>query len=452
MGIAEYFFRNVVYLPIARYQAGPVDRLLDHFLESQFQSIDILRASQAERLTPLVEHARRHVPFYRDGLPAGFQAGNSPLQMVTDLPFLLKSDLQTSAERLRSTADLGRLALKTTGGSTGQPVTLWKTRSAWALELAATWRGYYWAGIAMGDKQARFWGVPHRTAARLKARAIDFTCHRLRLSAFSFGDADLAGYLSALRKFKPRYFYGYVSMLREFADYLSRTGQSLGFPLTATVTTSEVLTPADRDLMTEAFGAPVFNEYGCGELGSVAHECEAGRLHLTEENMIVEVLSGEKPAAPGEPGELVVTELNNFAFPLIRYRTGDFGTLSPNPCPCGRNLRVLDSIQGRAYDFIRNRDGRLFHGEFIMYIFEDIQSQGAGIKQFQVVQEDLDRFLIRIVADDDFDTRWEGIIMDRIREHVDPSATFSVEYPPDIQRESSGKLRLIKGLGQVDGQ
>jgi phenylacetate-CoA ligase len=441
MPLRRAFYRHLLYYPVARWQAGDLQKHQRFLDQSQYGTRTDLDSLQAERLNRLLDHARRHVPFYQDGvLPAGPQVD------LSGLPFLLKSDLQASGPRLRSTAALGRLVTKTTGGSTGQPVTLVKSREALAWELAATWRGYSWAGVGAGDRQARFWGVPHDRGSQRKARLIDAVCNRVRLSAFHFGEQDLERYVGFLNQAKPRYFYGYVSMIAEFAKFLRRKNLKLDLPLECIITTAEVLTDADRQLLTETFGAPVFNEYGCGELGTVAHECEHGSLHLSEENMIVEIMSGEKSCAEGQAGELVVTELNNLSFPLIRYRTGDYGSIGADRCRCGRTLRVLESVQGRAYDFIRNRHGTSFHGEFIMYIFEDLRRQGAKIRQFQVIQQGVDAFLVRIVPDLDYDSTCEEVIARRIREQVDMASTVKFEYIETVEREKSGKLRLIKGL------
>jgi phenylacetate-CoA ligase len=190
----------------------------------------------------------------------------------------------------------------------------------------------------------------------------------------------------------------------------------------------------------------VFNEYGCGELGTIAHECEAGRLHINDENLIVEVLDGGRPCAPGAKGELVVTELHNIAMPLIRYRTGDFGAIGAEPCPCGRTLTVLETVFGRAYDFVEAPDGRRFHGEFLMYIFEEAQRHHLGIAQFQVRQETLTRFHIRLVPGPGFSERSEQAVLARMREHLGPDIEARFEIVDEIPRERSGKMRVIIGM------
>lgn len=442
MDLEKFFYRDLLYYPVARVQAGAVKKYQAYLEKTQFQDRKETQSLQRHRLEALMTHARDKVPFFGDG-----RLARSSLRELDGVPFLEKLDLQNHHKLLRSTASLGRLASKTTGGSTGQPVTLWKTRMALAWELAATWRGYSWANVRVGDRQARFWGVPQDTAAKRKARVIDFVCNRVRVSAFHFNDEDMLGYVSTLNRTKPSFFYGYVSMLSEFARFLNRRNIKLDFPLTSVISTSEVLSDPDRALLQETFAAPVFNEYGSGELGTVAHECEHGAMHLSEENMIVEIFDGDRPCGEGETGELVVTELNNKSFPLIRYRTGDFASISERPCACGRTLRILENVQGRAYDFIRNSQGDMFHGEFIMYLFEDLRRQGANISQFQVIQEDLDQFLVRIVKDEGYDSSAEEVITRRIQSEVDQNALINFQFVTGIEREKSGKLRLIKGLG-----
>jgi len=217
---------------------------------------------------------------------------------------------------------------KTTGGSTGQAVTLLKSRQAMACEPAATWRGYSWAGISIGDKQARFFGGPISGANKIIASITDFICNRVQLSAFSYSQSEMKQYDRKISNFCPAYFYGYVSMIDEYARYIKKEGERKKIAgLKAIITTSEVLHNSQSTLIEDVFHTKIYNEYGRGEVGTIAHECECGNMHISAENMIVEVLDGDRLCVPGELGEIVVTELNNTFFPLIRYRLGDFGML-----------------------------------------------------------------------------------------------------------------------------
>jgi phenylacetate-CoA ligase len=361
------------------------------------------------------------------------------------MPFLNKADLQTSWQSLTNPHWRGPCTVKTTGGSTGQAVTIRKSRDATARESAASWRGLGWAGIRIGDKQARFWGVPHAASDRLRARVMDFIAHRRRCSAFAFTEADLARYTRMLNRFRPAYFYGYVSMLEQYAEYVAAHRVRLSFRPTAIVTTSEVLTSPSRRRLQDAFGCRVFNEYGCGELGTIAHECEKGSLHINAENLLVEVIQGDRRCAAGETGEIVVTELNNLAMPLIRYRLGDVGSFAADPCPCGRTLPVLARVAGRAYDLVYNRDGRMFHGEYFMYIFEEVKRRGLGIKAFQVVQDSYEGFTVRVVPGVGYGEETRALVRSRFREAYGEADVRFVEVA-GIPRQPSGKMQLIVGL------
>lgn len=445
MDVNALMFRYLVYYPVVRARGQPVPAQLRKLLTTQYLEPSALAALQADKLRRLLEFARSRVPFYRRTL--GPLAGAAGLASLSDVPPVHKQQIQSEPASFLAQERLGPITRKTTGGSTGEPMTVHKTRQAMAWELAATWRGYSWAGVRIGDRQARFWGVPIEANARRRARLVDWVANRRRCSAFAFDDRALAAYTERLKRFDPTWFYGYVSMIHEYAEFLRRTGTASPFRLDAIVTTSEVLTSAQRRSIEEVFRTRVFDEYGSGELGTVAHECEHGSLHVSAENMIVEVLDGDRPCEPNRVGELVVTELNNGAMPLIRYRTGDFAAVSGTPCRCGRTLPVLENVYGRAYDALRNRHGRVFHAEFMMYIFEEAQRRNLGIRAFQVVQEAPGAFRIRVVADARYGPATEAFVAQRIRDGFDAQACIRFERVDRIERLASGKKQLIVGMG-----
>src|SRR5690606_32007777 len=184
--------------------------------------------------------------------------------------------------------------------------------------------------------------VPHDRKARYRAMLADLVANRRRVSAFDLNDDSLARYYRKLQAFRPRYLYGYVSVLEVLARFIMDKGLKPIASVRSIITTSEVLSDAQRTLVESAFGVKIFNEYGCGEVGSIAHECEHGNLHIMADNLLIEV-DGDKE------GELIVTDFFNLKTPLIRYRLGDYGRLSGANCSCGRSLPVLDNVYGRAY-------------------------------------------------------------------------------------------------------
>ena len=445
MSLDRLFFKYGVYYPVTWARGEHFRSYLAAFDKSQWADPTELRSLQERKLNALVDWACASVPFYRNRIDRGRLPRRLTLEDVSALPLLSKADLRDRAGELA--ADCGeRTTVKTTGGSTGQPVTVTKSRTATAQELAAMWRGWRWSGVDVGDRQARFWGVPLTREGRLRAKLVDFVSHRRRFSAFRLSEADMAAYTDALNRFRPDFVYGYVSILAEYAAYLERS-RARRFVPKAVIATSEVLTPQHRTTIANGFGAPVFEEYGCGELGNIAHQCEKGGLHVSAENLIVEIA-----AEPGDTaGEIIVTELNNLAMPLVRYRLSDFGVLANERCACGRTLSVIRNVVGRAYDVVYNREGRIFHGEFFMYILEEAKQKSLGMQRFQVVQHDVERFTIRVQPGPGYGPETEAFVRRRITESYGAYAKIDFEYVERIERESSGKLRLIVGCGRPGG-
>lgn len=444
--LSRWAHRNVVYPAIVRARGeGSVFKELAELRALERLPPAALVRRQAGRLAETLNHAQNHSPFYAKRWPwASRVSAEDAIARLAELPLITKTDLQESLDELIAQPALRRVTRKTTGGSTGQPVTVVKDREATAHEMAASWLGYGWFGVEIGDRAVRFWGSPFTLKRRLRFAAADLAMHRIRFSAFAFDEDDLERYWRRCLSFRPDYFYGYVSMIEAFADFVQRRGYdgpSLG--LKSVITTSEVLSPAQRDLIRRAFGVRVQDEYGCGEVGPIAYECEEGRLHVMSENLVVELVqaSGE-PAEPGGSGEIVVTDLNNRAMPLIRYRLGDFGVLGPD-CPCGRGFPVLKKIWGRAYDFVKAPDGRRYHGEFFMYLFEDLRAGGCQIGQFQITQESGEVLSALVVATEDAGEE----VADRVRAQLREALTgmeVTVSRVRSIPREASGKMRVIR--------
>lgn len=442
--INEWIFRNLVFFPATRMMRQTVARDLTQLEDSQFFDANKMSALQDEKLRLALRKAVADVPRYSE-LKSQIDWS---ADLLSQLPVITKTDILDNREGFVSKDDLRGAVTKTTGGSTGQPVTLLKSPGAVSMELAGTWRAYGWVGLKIGSRQMRFWGVPQKSGGAVSAGIKDFLLNRKRCSAFAFNDTNLAGYYDQLKSFKPAYLYGYASMLEEFSRFIVRKGNA-GKPnreLTCVISTSEVLSDSQRAVISEAFGVPVFNEYGCGEFGSIAHECTAGKMHVTSENVILEVVNDGKPANPGEVGELLVTELNNKTMPMFRYRIGDFGAVSYEPCACGVKLPILTGLFGRAYDTITSPDGRKYHGEFFLYVLEDARRSGLDVKGIQVRQSSVNALDVALVAASEDQVALVELFESRLISGMGAEMQISVSFVEAISREKSGKMRVVVGL------
>jgi phenylacetate-CoA ligase len=239
--------------------------------------------------------------------------------------------------------------------------------------------------------------------------------------------------------------FGYPSALSHIARHAQARGQRMDdLGIRVAFVTSERLYDEQREQISKTFGCPVANGYGGRDAGFIAHQCPAGGMHITAEDIIVETLDPDgNPVPRGTAGEIVVTHLATGDFPFIRYRTGDVGVLGDAPCSCGRGLPLLKEIQGRTTDFLVAQDGTVMHGLALVYILRDLPQ----VKAFKIVQESLDLTRVQVVAD----VPVSGIrqkIVDGFRARLGAGIEVEVEQVEAIAPEKSGKFRYV--ISKVD--
>jgi phenylacetate-CoA ligase len=245
-----------------------------------------------------------------------------------------------------------------------------------------------------------------------------------------------------IRHFKPRCIFGYpssLSLLCELAKKANIDLSALGIKVI--FSTAEVLYTHQRKIISETFGGiPVVDGYGSREGGFISHECPDGCMHITSESVIVEFIKDGCPVKAGEEGEIVITHLDNYAMPFIRYKTGDIGRPSNKQCKCGRGLETMEICLGRSTDFILTEDGRVMHGLALIYIVRDI----PGVQKYKIIQEKINQIRILIVHDDNFPKGINKHIIDQVKNRMGKITEVMIELVDDIPVERSGKYRYVE--------
>jgi phenylacetate-CoA ligase len=447
MGLYRQIVRGLLH-PLALWRAGELAeaRYLRDFEASQFLPPEEIQALQRERLRRLLDHAYTRCPLYRQRFN---RAGLTPADIRTLddlrlLPVLQKCDIQEQRDELVAHGWLaGDLILNRTGGSTGTPLTFYLSRDRKCSRAAATRRHNRWAGWDVGDKVALLWGAPRDAAAGWRARLRRrFLERSLFLDAGHITAARLARFHDALKRFRPRILLAYAQAAVLFARFLRSRGLCAYRPH-ALVTSAEVLEPEQRNLLEEVFGCQVFNRYGCRETSVVASECPAhDGLHVMAEGIYVEVVRGNEPAAPGQPGALLLTDLLNYAMPLIRYRVGDVGAWAEGHCRCGRGLPRLRQVAGRVTDFLVGADGRLVSGSFLSIY---LVGQRPSLGQVQIRQDRAGQAHFRVrpphgrLSDADLDYLHAGT-----RAYLGEEVRVSWEVVDELPSEPSGKFLFCR--------
>lgn len=357
------------------------------------------------------------------------------------IPFLTKEIIRKNLDNLKSKSYQGRMQLASTGGSTGEPVAVYWDMNRLSWDTAAQLRCHKWFDIDIGEKEAVIWGSPIEITKQDRIRSLrDHFINTRLLSAFNLSEQSLESYLKILRKWNPSKIYGYASVIYTFAKYL--LSHNIAFPvksLKAIFPTAEPLYDFQREEIQKAFGCPVSIEYGSRDAGAIAHECPEGGLHVNAENIIIEVLSNENKVSEGGSGEIVVTNMSTIGMPLIRYKTGDIGTISTNNCSCGRFLPLLGEVEGRSTDFLVGHDGRLIHALSIIYILRERKK----IKQFRVIQESTKSVIIEVVVYSKLTDKEVFDIKRQIRNLLKSNVEIKVNYLDNIKTLASGKHRYV---------
>ena len=309
------------------------------------------------------------------------------------LPLLDRSTIREQLDRLRATNIASdRFVPNGTGGSTGEPLRFFDDREEAGWSEAAVWRSYRWYGVDVGDRCAYLWGSNFDLtkfqgfSGRLRSRVLNL----LMLPAWELSEGHRISFLDAARHFKPRLLVAYAGAIYDWARLLGNDRDPIP-GLSAIVVSAETLYDEWRSVIEGCFKVPVYNRYGGRDIKFVAQECPARKgLHINSENVLVEIVRDGRPVPPGELGEIVVTRLDNFAMPFIRYRSGDLGVMASSACECGRSLPLLQKVEGRVQDAIVTSHGRIVSGPFFAHMMKDCPE----VKEFQVHQLAMDRLRI----------------------------------------------------------
>lgn len=424
----------------------------DQYCKSQWYSPAQLQAMQEEKLFALLNHAAKNVPYYRKILDASKLTSSSSLEYLTSIPILNKSLLQDEFPNLISDGSAGYTGhIHASGGTTGQPVKYYLDDRLKIIGKAIERRGdFEWTNTSPQCRKAILWGRID-TKKRYFPILRGFLNKQWKYYAYKASESDLAFIAKSLSTVRPELIMGYSSSLGRMAEYLLQKDNNDIRPK-AILATAEVLTEETRALAMQAFGCRVYNRYASSEFGLIASECEKDHLHIHTERLVLEIIKDGKPAPPGEEGEIVITDLDNYAFPFLRYATGDIGAISPFPCSCGRGLPVLKKLSGRTADYIKTPSGISVLAVETFTAFRTVCSDHE-IKRVQIVQPALDTIVARLITGDGYSIAMEDKIRSILFELCFDNTgikQIDFEYVKELEVAPSGKTTFY--ISRLEGE
>jgi phenylacetate-CoA ligase len=211
---------------------------------------------------------------------------------------------------------------------------------------------------------------------------------------------------------------------------------------------SEMILDSDRKAVSEAFRCPVYDEYSSVEMGPIANMCSHGNMHTFSDNVILEILDSHgQPCAPGERGEIVLTALNSFAMPFIRYRIGDYASYSENSCMCGLPFPVINSVEGRKDDSFNLKNGNAIPAwkiyEVVERPLEDYGMDKMVLKDFFLIQKKTDQAEFHYVKGPDFHETYIDELVKGAADLFGKDFNFCLNEAPCIERIKTAKRKYI---------
>ncbi|MCZ6702042.1 MAG: phenylacetate--CoA ligase family protein [Ignavibacteria bacterium] len=317
-------------------------------------------------------------------------------------------------------------------GSTGEPLQFYKTKDSYSLNIAANLRGWYNMGYRLGDSYVKL-SVNPRSSRIKKIQDRVNSCFYFSSEAVT--EASMREFVELLVKNRPKFIRGYPSTLSLLGKYLASSGADIP-ELIAVNTTGEILFPEMRQIIERAFCCPVFDSYS-GEGGANMFEFSKGKYFVSNEYAITEVIDDQGRAITNGEGEIVTTDLWNYANPFIRYAVKDKVVIDDNESECCY-LRV-SRVLGRSVDMLELSNGRTMIVHFFTGFFEWEKS----VSQFQVIQTAPNVVEIKLVVNDYFNSREETKIHNRVKEYVGEGVALTLSLVDDIPVSKNGKRRFM---------
>ena len=421
---------------------------------TEFLSREQIEKIQLVRLQALLRFANQHVPYYKTRFnqesfdPRTF----GDMSKLSDLPLLSKSDVRENIHfRMFSDShNKKQMQRIRTSGSTGEPFVCYADKFQLEMRFASTIRAYEMAGWNFGDKQLRLW---HQTIGMSKSQIfrerIDaFLMRRKFVPAYELTAEKVEKLLKYIEKSKPRIIDGYAESLNFLAIFVKKTSR---WSPNAIISSAQELTDSTRSAIENTFNANVYDKYGSREFSGIAYQCQFGKnYHVQDESYIVELLVDGRHAVPGEIGEVVITDLNNYSTPMIRYRIGDLAlAVDQVDCRCGRKLSQIGKISGRTQALVYCTNGVWLPGTFFAHFFKEFD---YAVRHFQIYQENKLGFSLRIVPNEQYSESIGLKIVSELRVYTGEETDIRLEILEAIPLLITGKRTPVISNVKIDFQ
>lgn len=423
-----------------------VSRHFEEFDKVIHSDSSSIKEYQLKKLAKLMNHAYENVPFYKKRFDkAGLTPGDiNTVEDLKKIPPLTRDDLQNHHQDIIATNfEKSELSKGTSGGSTGVPVVYYKDRKGSSAGQAAGLNGWELAGWELGFKGLHIWGNPTTVENEWKSplsRAKTKLYNHYKFAAYQLNSPEKFQELfNEINDGRYDFIDGYTNAIYMLSEHIRSNNLSLKKKLKFVFPTAENLQDYQRESIEKNLG-PVFDSYGCSEINGIAYECRlCGKYHIIDPHVIVEF--GKIVDEDGSH-ELIITDLDNYGFPLIRYQNDDAGQPVTDDAPeCSIHLDRMQKITGRQSDILDLPGGGTltvpsFFGSMLL-------KQVNGIKQYQIIRVEENLLHIYFVTSDKYAEKDESVVDGALKKYLGGKINYEIKYSDAIEVSKNGKFKLL---------
>ena len=400
---------------------------------SETWSLEALEDYQLKKLQELATIAYENTAYYKNSFDAlGLKPSDiRSLSDLQKLPTITKKELLNFNKEIHTNLKFKKLFQANTSGTSGESLKFNREESADSFNRASIYRGYSWYQVNPWERNGYFWGYNFSEMAVLKIRILDSLQNRFRI--FDYKKESVDFFIKKLKNAK--YLHGYSSMVYETAKIINSQNLEKPANLKMVKGTSEKIVEAYQEEIQKAFGQRMVSEYGAAETGIIAFECPEGNMHLNMEGVIVEEINHE----------IVVTNLQLHAFPVIRYKLGDYIKLAPKTatCGCGMQHAVIEEVTGRIGQPVYGKNNR-YPSLYFYYIFKNLASKHGLLLSYQVVQEEKGKLIFLI--EQPLDSRQLNCLENEIGVYFKNDMEFKLEHSQNLRARHTKLKSFISNI------
>lgn len=399
--------------------------------ESEIWSKTELEAYQLQKLQEILKTAYTHSQFYK----ALFDRNNihpsdiKSLEDLSKIPTVEKQELIDNVSIIHTNLKFNKSFKANTSGSTGNPLEFLRDEKADSFNRASIFRGYSWYNVKPWERNGYFWGFDFSYFKKAKTRVFDAFQNRFRM--FSFEQTEINSFVKKMNK--AVYLHGYSSMIYEVAKSMNRLNLQLKKPLKMVKGTSEKIYESYHEEVEKAFGTKIISEYGAAETGIIAFECPNGSMHINMEGVIVEELDNE----------IVVTNLQMHSFPVLRYKLGDYITLSNEQCECGMKHSIIEEVTGRIGNVVYGTNLN-YPNLYFYYIFKNLSSNHQINLTYQVIQTH--KGYLEFKIEQKLDNKEMQMLSDEIEKYFKGDIEYNIDFGVNLGIKSSKRKSFISTI------